>query len=344
MVDALEVPWVRIADEGGLVLAEAGVPPADLAAARFARAPMSLDGTEPWVHVGVPEEPAWNDGDAAVLDMMALLAGTVLRDAREVSRASGRADRLDRTNRIQRDFLRGVSHNLRSPLATIELAAADLAELPDPFVAMRAAAIRGQGQRLARLVDQVLMLSRLESGALHVAADPVALAPVARRMARELALDDRVRVIDAPRGAIAVADDPAVEQIIWVLLDNASRYALDSEIRVDVRIGAPDAEAPRRIVLAVEDDGPGIPPRERQAVFRRFTRGSTAGAHTGTGLGLGVARGLARAMQGDLRYAVAASGGARFELSLPLAETGDGPSVGESDRTRPQQAVAGASG
>ena len=242
-------------------------------------------------------------------------AAGAIGEAELYRRTARRADRLDRLNRLQREFLRSVSHNLRAPLATIELAASDLLDLEgDPFVRARAEAIRIEGRRLARLVGQVLILSRIESGTLSLDGEPVALAPLARRIADELGLGRDVVVTDDDRGEVAYTDPAATEQIVWILLDNASRYAPGRPIRVDIAVASASGEP--QLVLAVEDEGPGVAEGEERRIFRRFMRGSAANGMDGMGLGLSVARGLARALGGDVRYRPGRVG-ARFELSLP---------------------------
>jgi signal transduction histidine kinase len=265
-----------------------------------------------------------------VAALLAALLATVLRRRRlaETEAYEGavvRADRLDRLNRLQREFLRSVSHNLRAPLATIELAASDLVELaPSAFVRERADAIRLEERRLARLVNQVLLLSRMETGTLLLDGEPLALAPLVRRVADELGILDRLEVLDRSAGAVAFTDPAATEQITWILLDNAIRYAPDGPIRAEILAGTRDGES--ELLLAVEDEGPGVPADERRQIFGRFVRGSAGASTEGTGLGLSVARGLARALGGDVTCRAGAIG-ARFEVRLP----GGGPADAEGE-------------
>jgi len=320
--------WVQLVGVDGAILASAGVKApreaqGSTAAGRPSPAivdvPMTLElDNGPRVAAGPADDRPWTDGDTDVLEVMALLAGTVYRDARELERVAGRAERLGRVNRVQRLFLRGVSHNLRSPLATVELAAADLEEVEDPFVRARAEAIRSEGMRLARLVDQVLLLSRLDAGSLDVAEDPVSLGPLARRVVREAGMADGTTVTDRAGGAVVFADEAIVEQVLWVLLDNARRYAPDGGVEVEITPASGKGTGREMLTLAVQDLGPGIPAGEKERIFRRFQRGSTAGGQIGTGLGLHLARGLARAMNGDLKL-VPSTSGARFEILLPKA-------------------------
>lgn len=289
------------------------------------------------MEVGAPAGAAWTAGDQAGLEVMALLAGPMLDKVEAFGQEVGRADRLARLNRLQREFLRSISHNMRAPLATIELAASDLEELgDDPFVRTRAVAIRIEEQRLARLVNQVLILSRMETGTLSLEGEPIALAPLVRRVAKELGIEERVEIHDGAPGIVGFTDPAAAEQIAWILLDNAARYAPAGPIRAGITAAGSASEP--AIVLAIEDEGPGVPAPERRRIFQRFARGTAPGGADGTGLGLSVARGLARALGGDVTYRPGAIG-ARFEVRMPagggfaeLDEPGDGATTAGAAR------------
>lgn len=290
---------------------------------RSVTAALRLD-SGPLVTAILADDAVWTEGDTAMLEVISLVAGTILRDAEQFQRIAKRAAKLDRINQVQRGFLRGVSHNLRSPLATIELAAADLVDTDDQYTQARAIAIRRQGHRLTRLVDQVLWLSRLDAGMVEVTADPVALGPLARRVVREMGLEGRASIADRSQGSVAVADEALAEQVVWVLLDNAATYASGGGISIEIDVASPTAGEDPMVVVAVEDEGPGIPPSERRRIFQRFVRGSTSAGHPGSGLGLALARSLARLMDGDLVVAPAHRG-ARLEFMLPAARAARQP-------------------
>ena len=337
--DIFRVPWSRLVESDGRVLATTGTPhgggsgvdPESRGASTDAPLGLGTDGRR--LEAGLPAGGDWTAADQDGLEVMALLAGTVLAEVDQYARAAGRADRLDRLNRLQREFLRSVSHNLRAPLATIELAASDLLDLDaDPYVHQRAEAIRLEERRLARLVAQVLLLSRMETGTLNLEDEPLALEPLVRRVAGELGITAAVTISGTTHGEVAFADTAATEQITWILLDNATRYAPGSPIHVEIAM-AEGADEPV-IVLAVEDEGPGVRPSEERRIFRRFVRGSAGRGVDGTGLGLSVARGLARALGGDVRYRPGRVG-ARFEVILPYGGgAADAPDPGDDERVR----------
>ncbi len=341
-----------IVDATGEVLGAAPGDPAsaDDAGNRWRRveAIASLEAPVRWRLVGLTSaDRDWSDGDEAVFRVMALLVGTVLRDAERYGEAAGRAARLDRVNQLQRAFLRSISHHLHTPLTTITLAAEDLVESAegDAFAYVRAVAIRAEAARLRRLVEQVLILSRLEAGTVRLEGDAFSLGPLVGRVWRELGVERALRLDDRTAGMLALADGAATEQILWVLLDNATRYAPEGEIRVTIepahrRLGRRRRATvgPRSPVLAmarwpggstvlevtVGDEGPGVPKAEQELIFRRFVRGSTAGGRDGMGLGLNIARSLARLMGGDVRYREQERG-AGFVLSLPAGESDEPP-------------------
>lgn len=326
-----------IVDPQGRLLAESGggagavgndgrasssVEPAPEAGDRVVEAPLDLGGGGWRLVARLGDSSGWEPADEDALRIMALLVGTVLRDAEQYQRAARRAAELDRLNVLQRDFLRSVSHNLQTPLATISLAAEDLSEVPsDPFVASRAAAIRAESTRLRRLVDQVVTLSRLEAGTIRLEGEVVHVVRAAERVWGELGSDRPFAVTAEGETVWALADPAAVEQILWILLDNAVRHG-EGAVRVEVKTvrGRPAvSHAPTergmgvRLLVAVRDQGPGVPAAERRRIFQRF-----AGSHRdgGLGLGLSLARSLARAMGGDLRYR-GRTRGACFILELP---------------------------
>jgi len=194
----------------------------------------------------------------------------------------------------------------------------------DDTQARRARVIVAESQRLGRLIENVLAFARHQRGKLAVAPARVDVDAVVREAvaAFEPALGARgieVRfALGAPPPARGTAD--AVDQIVGNLLSNVERYAASGgEVVVTTRA------AEGRVVVSVADRGPGIPARERDAIFEPFHRvGDSLTGANGTGIGLAIARELARAAGGELALAEAERG-ACFELTLPLATDGAPP-------------------
>ena len=270
----------------------------------------------------LPPGRDWSEADQSLLDVFARLLRAAVDDASVHARALDRADRLGRLARLQGDFLRGVSHNLQAPLTNIVVVSDELAtaEGTDAHAREGVRVIRAEADRLARLVGQLLTLSRLEAGTLRVEAEPVAPAPIIQRVWASLRSGRPFQLEDRSEGMVAVADRAALEQVAWMLLDNALKYAPSGDIVVSLE----PADRDERIAITVWDTGPGIVPEERARVFRRFERGSTSEGLEGTGLGLDVARGLVRAMGGSIRYVPNPDGGAGFRFTVP-AERSERP-------------------
>jgi signal transduction histidine kinase len=235
--------------------------------------------------------------------------------------------RLQESDRLKRDLLATVSHELKTPLTVIlgtlgtlstRGAALDPAERRE-FVDM---AVR-QGTRLKELIEQLLLAARFEqTGREQVEQRQlVDAAGVAREagLAAGVCHPDRRIEVDVG-GALPVhAASRALLQVLGNLLDNAAKYSPDG---TPIRLEASRAGA--LAVLAVEDAGPGVPRPERDRIFERFTQldsGATRRAG-GVGLGLYIARQLAQAQGGELLVGepTRPGAGARFELRLPLAD------------------------
>ena len=230
--------------------------------------------------------------------------------------------RLQASADEQRRFVADASHELRSPLARMRAELeVDAAHPESADRAATAASALAETVALQRLVDDLLLLARGDAGALPLGESPLDLdevvaAPVARARTAGVAVDDGgVRPVQV-RG-----DRGQLERLVDNLLANAVRHARS---RVVVTLAE---QPPGTAVLTVVDDGPGIPPAERDRVFERFTRLDEARAADagGAGLGLAIARDVAERHGGSLRLAEpdAGSPGARFVVTLPaLPPTG----------------------
>ncbi len=228
---------------------------------------------------------------------------------------NGMLGRLEDSQAAQRRFVSDASHELKSPLASLRQYAEVAHAHPDRISAAELSdAVLEEGARLERLVQGMLVLSRADEGGLALRVTEVDLDDLL------LAEAERLRAV----GAIAVdvtevhpvrvrGDLGLLSQATRNLADNAARHA-----RGQVRFGVAQAEADA--VLTVEDDGAGIPAGDRERVFERFVRLDEARAQDagGSGLGLAIVREIVRAHGGDVRVDAAASGGARFVVSLPL--------------------------
>jgi signal transduction histidine kinase len=231
---------------------------------------------------------------------------------------------LRRQEAARRAFVSTASHELRTPLTslqgTLELLEEDLRDgrLDMNDAQRQVAGAQNELRRLGRLATELLDLSRLDA-AVALRSEPVELGELCRAVAAEFALRARERdvevVVEPPPGPCWAAGDPgAVARVVRILIDNALRYSPPGRpVRV---VPAYHGE---RATVEVCDDGPGVDEHDRELIFERFHRGSTASGAGGFGLGLAIGRELAERMAGTLELLPAAPGeGARFRLSLKI--------------------------
>ncbi|MEB2344330.1 MAG: ATP-binding protein [Deltaproteobacteria bacterium] len=227
---------------------------------------------------------------------------------------------LRRVESIRRDFVANASHELKTPLTSIQGYAERLSGMALPEAARPAVhTIVGNAKRLGALVEDLLELSRIEGGAAPSRPAPVDVAGLARRLLDDLAprlhagaLAAEVRALGDPR---AWADRGAVEQVLANLLDNAVKYTpAGGSIEVSVRPGAD-----QRLRVTVSDTGIGIPRKDLPRIFERFYRVDPGRSRAlgGTGLGLAIVKHLVQAQGGQLGVESQPGRGSRFWVELP---------------------------
>ncbi len=260
----------------------------------------------------LPATRDWERADQTLLDLYASEIGVAIRNAELFSQVEDQNRQLRHLSEVKDDFLRGVSHNLQTPLTSIR-ANADALGVDDHDPRLRV--ISEQADRLSRMVQQLLLVGRLESQPPRTTADVLAVAPRIQRAWDALAVRDRsLSLRDEAPDWLAVADGDQLDQVLWALLDNAVKYGGGT---VDVAVGA-DPET-RTVWATIADQGHGLEESDRAWLFGRFERGA-AGRTSGNGSGLGlyVSRALMRGMGGDLVLDPVEPGhGATFRLTLP---------------------------
>jgi two-component system sensor histidine kinase KdpD len=224
-----------------------------------------------------------------------------------------------RSDEMKTTLLRAVSHDLRTPLASIKASVSGLrqadAAYTDEDRAELLAAIEEESDRLDRLVTNLLDASRLDAGAVTLHKDAQDLRELVRAVVARLQplLADHPVKLDIPDDLPLVpCDYVQIDHVLTNLLENAARHtAPGTPVEVSVQC-QPDA-----VRVDVVDRGPGLLPADRERVFLPFERGPTRIG--GSGLGLAIARGLIEAHRGQLWVEEADGGGARFTFSLPLS-------------------------
>jgi signal transduction histidine kinase len=237
--------------------------------------------------------------EISLLTLVGQHAGTALEHSLLYARVQSQADELNRLAAVQADFLRGVTHDLQTPLTSIGALATELRA--DSTVPERARAdldsITHQAERLRRMVGQLLVASRLEAGVLTPQQEVFAVPPLIERTWAALRADRpfELEVEGAPH--LAIADPDRLEQVLWAILDNAVKYSpAGSAVHVNVR---PEAD---QLAITVRDEGIGMDESTRERAFEQFYRATDARrlAPDGSGVGLYAAHGLMVAMGGSV--------------------------------------------
>jgi signal transduction histidine kinase len=267
----------------------------------------------------------------AELDLLSLLglqAATAIDHAVLFSRVRHQAEELNRMAAVQTDFLRGVTHDLQTPLTRIRALASELRSVPSLGGPEQADldTIAHQADRLRRMVSQLLVASRLEAGALTPSQEVLRVEPLIRRTWEALRADRQFELVDDGPSHLVIADSDRLEQVLWAVLDNAVKYSgAGSTIRVKLAARAATSAAGELLsVIEIADEGVGMDSTGVSHAFDQFYRADDARriAPDGSGVGLYAARGLMRAMGGDVHLDSRLGRGTRVTLLL-AAEAAD---------------------
>ncbi|MBS0298048.1 MAG: sensor histidine kinase KdpD [Proteobacteria bacterium] len=331
----------------GDIVASAGAPmleplsTADMAAARWAwergEAAGRGTGTLPnagWTfrplqgvkaRSGVAGIEAGEGADSDERFVLALLdQGAVALERAEFAAEAADAEALRRSDRLRSALLNSISHDLRTPLSTVLGSTTTLLEYGDklakPVRRDLLDSIREEAERLNRYVGDLLDMTRLEGGALEPRAEPTDVREVldaaVERVSRRLGARTLERDF-AGQLSLVSADAGLLEQAVANILENAVSYSGDGS-----RIEVAAYEDPDEVVIAIEDQGRGIPKADLERVFDKFRRlDQPTDRGKGAGLGLSIAKGFIEAMGGRIAAVspVTATGGTRMLISLPKA-------------------------
>ena len=306
----------------------------------------ALRGDDPQLAAGLGTSVAWTrwpiatsrgaHGTAAVhtarldredLDYAGSVVGqaAVAFDRTLLVRELEEAKLLSEREQLRASLLSSVSHDLRTPLASILGAASSLQAYEQTLGAPERAelldTVLGETHRLDRYIQNLLDMTRLGYGAAEPERDWEDVRDLVAAAARRLRLKDapRVRTVVAADAELVFVHGELVEQVLVNLLENALRYSPPgADIDVTARVAGDD------VCIEVQDRGPGIPEAERERVFEPFYRVHDRDRKDGAGLGLSICRGIARAHGGDVTAHARPDGGSGtlLRLRLPRAEAG----------------------
>ena len=309
-----------------LVRTEPGDPHGDVVACVGDNPCVDVDSADTAVEVGDDEFWMLMAGrklaarDRRVLGAVAKQAAGLVKQ-RELAEEAGKAEAIAQADELRRSLLSAVSHDLRTPLAAAKAAVSSLRSDDVDFsaedTAELLATVEESIDQLTVLVANLLDSSRLAAGVLKPELRPVYLEETVQRALLGISKGmtgfrrhglDRVKVDVAD--AVVMADGGLLERVLANLVDNALRYAPDSPVRVTA------GQVGDRVLIAVVDEGPGIPRGTEDKLFAPFQRLGDHDTSIGVGLGLSVARGFVDAMAGTMSATDTPGGGLTIEIEL----------------------------
>ena len=269
--------------------------------------------------VGDPYNHDFTEDQLEQLGSLAAPAGLVLSQIGRYEAQAEMTRRLEEVAQMKSDFVSTVSHELRSPLTSIigSLDTVNRPELapPEPVSQQLLLSARRQAGRLQRLIEDLLVVSRIDRGAIPLQIETIPIHEIFNEIYRVVSIEPTIRV--DPVDLEVRADRDHLSRVLINLVENAAKYAPDSQVDLFAW------EKAGMAVLAVVDHGPGIPEGETERVFERFTQldQSDTRLKGGTVLGLSIVKTLTETMHGSVRIETTEGGGATFVVELPLAVT-----------------------
>lgn len=267
--------------------------------------------------VGDPYQGDFSEDQLEQLGSLAAPAGLVLSQIGRYEAQAEMTRRLEEVAQMKTDFVSTVSHELRSPLTSI-IGSLDTVNRPElaptePTSQQLLVSARRQAGRLQRLIEDLLVVSRIDRGAIPVHPEVVEIKEMFDEVTRVVSVEPSTTV--EPENLAVYADRDHFSRILINLVENAAKYAPDSPVELYAW------QKDQRAMIAVVDHGPGIPEDARESIFERFIQldQSDTRSRGGTGLGLSIVRSLTEVMHGSIRVEATEGGGATFVLDLPAA-------------------------
>lgn len=288
-----------------------------------------------------------NDGglplDTALFNNVIRIAGfstvalLVDRVARQTGALRQKQQELERELATRAEYTSLVAHELRNPLVSISAAARTAGRHRDPSTLI--AGIGAESTAALELLDSLSDVASIEAGRLRSALQRMDIAELVRNVVSSAdAGDHEFRLHGAQQDLVVLGDPHRLAQVLKNLLSNAVKYSPPGT-PIDVTLGLSGDRA--RAVVAVRDFGPGVPPSERQRLFEKFARLSTAGGTRGSGLGLYICRQIIRDHDGELLADWPPGGGSLFSFELPaVGSRATDPNLRRSRRPHAKKAPA----
>lgn len=252
-----------------------------------------------------------------LLGLLGQHAGMAIEHALLYAQVRRQADELNRMAALQADFLRGISHDLQTPLTSIRAIAEEMraGDAVDARAAGDLDAIAHQADRLRRMVGQLLAVSRLEAGALTPRSEPFRVDQLVNRAWDALRAERPFALETSGERHLAIGDPDRFEQVLWAIFDNAVKYS-NAGSRISAQIEPIDGP---RLSVSITDQGRGMAPETLASAFDQFFRSADARelVPDGSGIGLYAAAGLMRAMGGTIGATSQLGAGTRMTLTIP---------------------------
>jgi signal transduction histidine kinase len=295
----------------------------ELEAERIAAVAMRVENRTIGVLLVGDKQTDFTDEDIETLESVAAPAALVLNQMARFEEARFTGERMAELAQLKTDFVSVVSHELRTPLTSIIGAIGTLQRpelLPDDPRAQQLIEMAAkQSNRLRTLIEDLLVMSRIEADSLPVRPEEIELDAFLTEMLE--ALPERERVVHEPTPDIRVviSDPDHLARVVTNLVENAIKYGGDGPIEVTT------VDSRDEVHLSVVDHGPGISYEQHEVIFERFTQLQPHATRSkgGAGLGLSIVKGLVEAMNGRVWYEPTPGGGATFTVAIPTGNAKD---------------------
>ena len=293
---------------------------AELEADRVAIVAMRVENRTIGVLLVGDKATDFTDEDIKTLESVAAPAALVLNQMARFEQARSSGERMAELAQLKTDFVSVVSHELRTPLTSIIGAIGTLQRpelLPeDPRAQQLIEMASKQANRLRTLIEDLLVMSRIEADSLPVRPEQIELEPFLVDLIAALPNGGKVTYAATPGVGVVVSDPDHLARVVTNLVENAIKYGEDGPIEV-----APVGKK-NEVLLSVIDHGPGISYEQHDVIFERFTQLQPHATRSrgGAGLGLSIVKGLVEAMNGRVWYEPTPGGGATFTVAIPSDE------------------------